>query len=75
MPQAPGETPARYAAQLRLQEAKQRLIRDRQKITIVANRLGSESEAAFSRAFKRIIGASPSQFRAIRTDRTSRKPN
>jgi AraC-like DNA-binding protein len=60
-----GQTPARYVAQLRMQEAKQWLVRDRMKIAIVARRLGYESEAAFSRAFKRIIGAPPSHFRAI----------
>jgi AraC-like DNA-binding protein len=59
-----GQTPARYVAQLRMQEAKQWLVRDRLKIAVVARRLGYESEAAFSRAFKRIIGASPSHFRA-----------
>jgi AraC-like DNA-binding protein len=59
-----GQTPARYVAQLRMQEARQWLVRDRQKIAIVARRLGYESEAAFSRAFKRIIGAPPSHFRA-----------
>ena len=55
-----GQTPARYVAQLRMREAKQWLFRDRLKIAVVARRLGYESEAAFSRAFKRIIGAPPS---------------
>lgn len=59
-----GETPARYVAQLRMQQAKQWLVRDRMKIAVVARQLGYESEAAFSRAFKRIIGAPPSHFRA-----------
>ena len=59
-----GQTPAKYVAQLRMQEAKQWLVRDRLKIAVVARRLGYESEAAFSRAFKRIIGAPPSHFRA-----------
>lgn len=59
-----GETPARYVAQLRMQQAKQWLVRDRMKIAVVARQLGYESEAAFSRAFKRIIGAPPSRFRA-----------
>jgi AraC-like DNA-binding protein len=62
-----GQTPARYVAQLRMQEAKQWLVRDRLKIAVVARRLGYESEAAFSRAFKRIIGAPPSHFRATLT--------
>lgn len=61
---AVGETPARYVAQLRMQQAKQWLVRDRMKIAVVARQLGYESEAAFSRAFKRIIGAPPSRFRA-----------
>lgn len=59
-----GETPARYVAQLRMQQAKQWLVRDRMKIAVVARQLGYESEAAFSRAFKRIIGEPPSRFRA-----------
>jgi AraC-like DNA-binding protein len=66
-----GQTPARYVAQLRMQEAKQWLVRDRLKIAVVARRLGYESEAAFSRAFKRIIGAPPSHFRATLTAASS----
>lgn len=68
-----GQTPARYVAQLRMQEAKQWLVRDRLKISVVARRLGYESEAAFSRAFKRIIGAPPSHFRAIETAASNRE--
>jgi AraC-like DNA-binding protein len=34
------------------------------KIAVVARRLGYESEASFSRAFKRVIGKAPSHFRA-----------
>jgi AraC-like DNA-binding protein len=63
-----GETPARYVAQLRMQQAKQWLVRDRMKIALVARQLGYESEAAFSRAFKRIIGAPPSRFRATQAE-------
>jgi AraC-like DNA-binding protein len=63
-----GETPARYVAQLRMQQAKQWLVRDRMKIAVVARQLGYESEAAFSRAFKRIIGAPPSRFRATQAE-------
>ncbi|QND73353.1 AraC family transcriptional regulator [Tardiphaga robiniae] len=66
-----GQTPARYVAQLRMREAKQWLVRDRLKIAVVARRLGYESEAAFSRAFKRIIGAPPSHFRATLTAASS----
>ncbi len=59
-----GETPARYVAQVRMHQARQWLARDRLRIAIVAQRLGYESEASFSRAFKRITGAAPSQVRS-----------
>jgi AraC-like DNA-binding protein len=59
-----GETPARYVAQVRLHQARQWLARDKLRIAVVAQRLGYESEASFSRAFKRITGVAPSQVRA-----------
>ncbi|KRE00330.1 AraC family transcriptional regulator [Bosea sp. Root381] len=59
-----GETPARYVAQVRMHQARQWLARDRLRIAVVAQRLGYDSEASFSRAFKRVIGAPPSQIRA-----------
>lgn len=58
-----GETPARYVAQVRMHQARLWLVRDRLKISIVARRMGYESDAAFSRAFKRIIGVAPGQLR------------
>ena len=60
---AVGETPARYVAQVRMHQARQWLSRDRARIADVARRLGYESEAAFSRAFKRVIGTAPSRIR------------
>lgn len=63
-----GETPARYVAQVRMHQARQWLQRDRMKIAVVARRLGYESEAAFSRAFKRVIGSAPSHFRSGEAD-------
>lgn len=59
-----GETPARYVAQVRMHQARQWLMRDRMRISVVARKLGYESEASFSRAFKRVIGAAPSTLRA-----------
>ena len=47
-----------------MHQARQWLVRDRQKISVVATRLGYESDAAFSRAFKRVIGSAPSHLRA-----------
>lgn len=58
-----GETPARYVTQVRMHQARQWLVRDRMRISVVAKRLGYDSEASFSRAFKRVIGAAPSHFR------------
>jgi AraC-like DNA-binding protein len=47
-----------------MHQARQWLVRDRMKISVVAARLGYESDAAFSRAFKRVIGSAPSHLRA-----------
>ncbi|MDP1792089.1 MAG: helix-turn-helix transcriptional regulator, partial [Methylibium sp.] len=58
-----GETPARYVAQVKMHQARQWLVRDRLKIAVVARRLGYESEAAFSRAFKRHFGQPPGSWR------------
>jgi len=57
-----GETPARYVARVRMHQARQWL-RDGERVATVAERLGYDAEASFSRAFKRIIGTPPSQFR------------
>ncbi|ATN36884.1 AraC family transcriptional regulator (plasmid) [Rhizobium sp. ACO-34A] len=63
-----GETPVRYLAQIRMHQARQWIVRDHARISDIAQRLGYESEASFSRAFKRIIGSPPSRFRtAVKT--------
>jgi AraC-like DNA-binding protein len=54
-----GETPARYVARTRMQQAHQWL-REGQRVASIANKLGYDSEASFSRAYKRIIGTPPS---------------
>ena len=65
-----GETPAHYVAQVRMHQARQWLLRDRARISDVSRRLGYESDAAFSRAFKRIIGVAPSHLRGSNDFRT-----
>jgi AraC-like DNA-binding protein len=58
-----GETPAHYVTRVRMHQARQWLVRDRLMIGVVARRLGYDSEASFSRAFKRVLGHPPSHFR------------
>ncbi|TCV99103.1 AraC family transcriptional regulator [Biostraticola tofi] len=58
-----GKTPARYIAEVRMHQARAWISRDGMRITEVAYQLGYDSEASFSRAFKRIIGVAPSRFR------------
>jgi AraC-like DNA-binding protein len=58
-----GQPPMRYLAQWRMQVAARRLADGRAKVSAVALEVGYDSEAAFSRAFKRIVGASPAAWR------------
>ncbi len=58
-----GLSPARYLAELRMRLATQWIEHERQPIDLIAQRLGYASQAAFSRAFKRITGQSPGMVR------------
>ena len=58
-----GMAPMRYLAQWRLQVAADLLRGDSIGIAALAARVGYESEAAFSRAFKRHLGVSPAAWR------------
>lgn len=59
-----GESPARYVAKVKMFQARKWIAQDGMRITVAAHRLGYESEASFSRAFKRVIGHAPSTARA-----------
>lgn len=59
-----GMTPVRYLTELRMRLAAQWLARDREPIESVAYKLGYGSLAAFSRAFKRVVGHPPGALRA-----------
>jgi AraC-like DNA-binding protein len=59
-----GITPLRYAAELRMRLAAQWIGSEKVPIDTVAHRLGYASQAAFSRAFKRVIGHPPGIARA-----------
>jgi AraC-like DNA-binding protein len=58
-----GESPMHYLALWRMQVAAQHLREGRGSIAQIAFEVGYESEAAFSRAFKREFGASPGIWR------------
>jgi AraC-like DNA-binding protein len=58
-----GETPMRYLAKWRLQRAAGLLMEGTAKVAAVALAVGYESEAAFSRAFKKHTGVAPSAWR------------
>ncbi|WKB55956.1 AraC family transcriptional regulator [Eleftheria terrae] len=59
-----GESPAKYVAKVKMFQARRWITQDGMRVAVAANRLGYDSEASFSRAFKRIIGHPPSAARA-----------
>jgi transcriptional regulator GlxA family with amidase domain len=61
--QVVGIPPMQYLANWRMQVAADRLLDEAVKIYRVASEVGYDSEAAFSRAFKRIVGQSPKSWR------------
>lgn len=54
-----GEPAMRYVTRWRMQVALQTLREDATTVAELARRMGYQSEAAFSRAFKRVVGISP----------------
>jgi AraC-like DNA-binding protein len=62
-----GRSPMEHLAYLRMKRAAVLLVRTNQKIAVIAGDVGYENAFAFSTAFKRVIGMSPSEF--LRTQR------
>jgi AraC-like DNA-binding protein len=62
--QVMGYPPIQYLTRWRMQLAAKRLADSSAKIVAVAQEVGYESEAAFSRAFKKFAGRSPSAWRS-----------
>jgi AraC-like DNA-binding protein len=57
-----GQTPLEYVTEWRMQKAMQLLPQRDKKLIDVARSVGYESDAAFSKAFKRVVGASPGEY-------------
>jgi AraC-like DNA-binding protein len=57
-----GQTPLEYVTEWRMQKAMQLLQQRDKKLIDVAQSVGYESDAAFSKAFKRVVGASPGEY-------------
>jgi AraC-like DNA-binding protein len=57
-----GQTPMQYLALWRMQLASRMLI-DGRPVSAVASAVGYESDAAFSRAFKKLVGQAPATWR------------
>jgi AraC-like DNA-binding protein len=58
-----GQPPMQYLTNWRMQLATNHLRSGNESIAAVANRVGYDSEAAFSRAFKKVVGKPPSAWR------------
>jgi len=58
-----GQTPLDYVTDWRMQKALQLLKERDRKMVEVAQSVGYESDAAFSKAFKRIVGVTPGEYR------------
>ena len=75
-----GQPPMRYLTRWRMQLACRMLRDDAAKVSSVALDVGYQSEAAFSRAFKTLVGTSPAVWRRqqhrrrLRTSRRARDP-
>jgi AraC-like DNA-binding protein len=61
-----GQPPMQYLAQWRMQVAANLLTEGRAKVAAVATEVGYDSEAAFSRAFKKATGLAPGAWRGLR---------
>jgi AraC-like DNA-binding protein len=64
-----GQPPIQYLTNWRMQLAANHLLSGVDSVAEIAERVGYESEAAFSRAFKKAVGAPPAEWRKGRNGR------
>ncbi|MCZ6669299.1 MAG: AraC family transcriptional regulator [Gammaproteobacteria bacterium] len=69
-----GQSAKRYLTQWRMQLARTQLQQSSDSLSVLAERLGYQSEAAFSRAFKRVFGVPPGSVRHAATFFKGSKP-
>jgi AraC-like DNA-binding protein len=60
-----GQTPLEYVTEWRMQKAMQLLEQRDKKLIDVARSVGYESDAAFSTAFRRVVGTNPGEHRNV----------
>jgi AraC-like DNA-binding protein len=63
-----GQTPLDYVTDWRMQKAVRLLQQEDKKLVEIAQSVGYESDAAFSKAFKRILGVTPGEYRRNGTE-------
>jgi AraC-like DNA-binding protein len=61
-----GQPPMQYLTSWRMQLAANHLLGGMESVAAIAQRVGYDSEAAFSRAFKKVVGMPPGQWRKHR---------
>jgi len=61
-----GTPPMQYLTNWRMQIAATQLVTTTDSVALIGARVGYDSEAAFSRAFKKLVGASPTEWRKSR---------
>ena len=67
-----GQTPLEYVTEWRMQKAMQLLEQRDKKLIDIAPSVGYESDAAFSKAFKRVVGTNPGEYLKRGFERLSR---
>ena len=68
-----GTPPMHYLTNWRMQLAANHLRSGIESVAVIASLVGYESEAAFSRAFKKVVGKPPSQWRSQRNEGPARQ--